>query len=109
MAEEKKSEPKENVKDEKMLGAAVDEIHRTFADKMQGRPYLLVVTTGFDNGKDGDKTVFAAQWAWRSNVYSNRDEGGRLIEFLASQLKDAMDDPEIGIKKLYETRKEKKK
>jgi hypothetical protein len=107
MAEEKKSVQKENIKDEKMLGEAVDEIHRTLADKMQGRPYLLVVATGFENGKENDKTVFAAQWAWRSNVYYNKDEGSKLMEFLTTQLADAADDPDIGIKKSYAAQKKK--
>jgi len=102
MAEEKKPEkPKADPKDEKLLGAAVDEIHRTLADRMMGRPYLLVVTSGFETGKEGDNKIFAAQWAWRSNVYSNREEGEKLADFLSSQLKDAVEDSEIGIKKSY--------
>ena len=110
MAEEKKAEkPVADPKDAKMLGEAVDEIHGMLADRMKGRPYLLVVSSGFENGKDGDKTVFAAQWAWRSNVYKNRDVGGKLMEFLSSQLSDAVNDSEIGIKKSYAEEKEKEK
>ncbi|MFA6490000.1 MAG: hypothetical protein WCT52_04960 [Candidatus Micrarchaeia archaeon] len=109
MAEEKKSVQKDDVKSESMLGSAVDEIHRTLADKMKGRPYLLVVATGFDNGKEGDSTIFAAQWAWRSNVYYNKEEGDKLMEFLTSQLSDAANDPEIGIRKTYAAEKDKEK
>lgn len=105
MAEEKRPKPEEDIKDEKMLGAAVDDIHRILVDKMKGRPYLLVVTTGFENGKDGDRTVFAAQWAWRSNVYYNKDSGGKLMEFLTSQLPDVAQDPEVGVHKAYKIEK----
>ena len=101
MAEGKKPEPKDDAKDEKMLGPAVDEIHRTLADKMKGRPYLLIVASGFESGKEKDKTVFAAQWAWRSNVYKDKEEGGKLVTFLISQLPDVLDDSEIGVRKSY--------
>ena len=101
MADEKKPKAEENAKDEKMLGPAVDEIHRTLADKMKGRPYLLIVASGFESGKEKDKTVFAAQWAWRSNVYKDKEEGGKLMTFLISQLPDVLDDSEIGVRKSY--------
>lgn len=101
MAEEKNQKKELDPKDEKMLGEVADELNRILLDRMKGRPYLLVLTTGFEAEKKGEETVFAAQWAWRTNVYIKGESGEKLMDFLASQLRQVVDDPQDGIGRFY--------
>lgn len=87
--------------EENRLGEIVTKLHGQLADEMKGRPYLMVVTTGYEIGKDGEKSLMAAQWAWRSNVYLCKDEGKAIMGFLVGQLSEAAEHPEGGIKKQY--------
>lgn len=102
MAEKKdgKKTEKKFAQEEK-LGELLTKFNGELADAMAGRPYLMVVTTGYEIGKDGEKSLMAAQWGWRSNVFLDKDEGKRIMEFLLSQLKDAETHPENGVKKQY--------
>ncbi|MEM4633681.1 MAG: hypothetical protein QW275_00845 [Candidatus Anstonellaceae archaeon] len=96
-------EKEENTKlsDEKKLGEVVSKLNETLMEEMKGRPYLLIVTTGYEIGKEGEKSLLASQWAWRSNVYINAPESKTLMDFLVGQLKDAVEHPENGVKKQY--------
>jgi len=98
--EDKKAE-KMTFSEEKKLGELVTKLHGQLADEMKGRPYLMVVTTGYEIGKEGEKSLMAAQWAWRSNVFIDRPESKPLMNFLVGQLSDATDHPENGVKKQY--------
>ena len=99
MAKEEKKPGK--FSEEGKLSEIVNKAHGEIADSMNGRPYLLVVATGYEIGKEGEKSLLAAQWAWRSNVYKDKEEGGKLMTFLISQLPDVLDDSEIGVRKSY--------
>ena len=99
MAKEEKKPGK--FSEEGKLSEIVNKAHGEIADSMNGRPYLLVVATGYEIGKEGEKSLLAAQWAWRSNVFVDRPESGKLMEFLAGQLREVADHPESGVKKSY--------
>ncbi len=104
MADKKNKEKEEKKKfpDEDKLPKLMEKVHGEFLDGMKGRPYLMVVASGYEIGKDGDKSKIAAQWSWRSNLFVNSEEAKSLMKFLISQLKDAVDHPEGGIKKKYD-------
>ena len=101
MAEKKDGEQPKQYPEEEKLGKIVDKINGELADEMKGRPYLFVVATGYELGKEGVTSRLAAQWSWRSNVYVGKEEGKALMEFLSNQLRDAAGHPETGIRKVY--------
>ena len=100
---EKKDEKKQEKKagQDALLGDMLDRFNGELADAMAGRPYLLMLTTGYEIGKEGEKSLLAAQWGWRSNVFVGNDDGKKIMEFLLSQLRDAETHPENGVKKQY--------
>ena len=83
------------------LTELIDKANTVLLNGMAGRPYMLVVTSGYEIGRDGEKHTLSSQWSWRSNVFINTKESAHLADFLASQLKDVVDHPEGGIKKKY--------
>ncbi|MCX6769261.1 MAG: hypothetical protein NT051_01125 [Candidatus Micrarchaeota archaeon] len=109
MAEEKKKKDKEGMvlksTGEQRLHEIVTELDSQLRKEMGTRPYLITVTTGYEIGKDGGKSVLAAQWSWRSNVIVEGTDSETLIGFLTGQLKDAVENPENGIKKKYARKK----
>ncbi|VVC00301.1 Uncharacterised protein [uncultured archaeon] len=95
--------------DEEKIRKLVEETNEKFLKEMDGKPYLFVVSTLHEVGRDGDKSRLAAQWNWRSNIDS-REEGrakkevetGRtLMKFLSDRLNEVVNHPEYGIKKKY--------
>ncbi|MFA6328082.1 MAG: hypothetical protein WCY41_01405 [Candidatus Micrarchaeia archaeon] len=101
MAENKKGEKKIDFANDKKLAELLEKLDKEFMKEMAGRPYLLVATSGYEIGRDGDKSTLASQWSWRSNVLVGSEEGGKMADFLAGQLKDVADHPEYGVKKRY--------
>jgi hypothetical protein len=91
----------EKFSEEKKLVELANKFNDELLEKMNGRPYLLVIASGFEIGKKEDKSLFTSQWTWRSNVFIGKEESKKLMEFLISQLKDAVEDQENGIKKKY--------
>jgi len=98
-----KAETKEQAvyKDEKMLGEALTRLNDELLKEMKARPYLIVVASGYEIGKEGELSKFAPQWAWRSNVFVNNEGGKKIVEFLSNQLGDAVEHPEKGVKAQY--------
>ena len=90
---------------EKKLPELMEKLDELLRKEMPGRPYLLTVTTGYEIGKDGEKTTLAAQWSWRSNVIVGKDDAVMVSEFLSNQLKDVVEHPEYGVKKNYSKNK----
>ncbi len=101
MADKKKEETKVDFANDKKLTELLEKVDKEFQKEMAGRPYLLVATSGYEIGKDGDKSTLAAQWSWRSNVLIGKEDADKMAEFLAGQLKDVSDHPEYGVKKRY--------
>ena len=87
--------------DEKKLGEALTRLNEGLSKEMGIRPYLIVIASGYEIGKEGELSKFAPQWAWRSNVFVNNESGKQLIGFLSSQLGDAVERPEKGVKAQY--------
>ena len=104
MAEKKNA--KTELTPEQKLSGAVDNANKIIREEMNGRPYLLIVTTGYEIEKLADKSRLAAQWSWRSNVLVNSEEGAVVMNFLSDQLKDVVEHPEAGIKKKYAAAKQ---
>jgi hypothetical protein len=101
MADKKKDEKKTDFANDKKLSELLERLDKEFLKEMAGRPYLLVATSGYEIGKDGDKSTLASQWSWRSNVLIGTEDSDKMAEFLAGQLKDVSDHPEYGVKKRY--------
>ena len=101
MADKKKEERKIDFANDDKLAKLLERLDKEFLKEMAGRPYLLVATSGYEIGKDGDKSTLAAQWSWRSNVLIGTEDSDKMAEFLAGQLKDVSDHPEYGVKKKY--------
>ncbi|MFA6907978.1 MAG: hypothetical protein WC263_04080 [Candidatus Micrarchaeia archaeon] len=102
MAENKKKEEKKiDFANDDKLAKLLEKFDKEFAREMAGRPYLLVATSGYEIGKDGDKSTLASQWSWRSNVLIGTEDSDKMADFLAGQLKDVSDHPEYGVKKKY--------
>jgi hypothetical protein len=102
--DEKKAEEKKKgslAVGEGQLPEVVDRVNEILSKEFAGRPYLMVVATGYEIGNDGDKSTFAAQWSWRSNVIMGSEGGERLATFLSDQLQEAANHPENGVKKTY--------
>lgn len=100
-AQKDENEGQTTYKDEKALGKTLTRLNDELLKEMKTRPYLIVVASGYEVGKDGELSKFAPQWAWRSNVFVNNEGGKRIVEFLADQLKDAVEHPEKGVKAQY--------
>ncbi len=104
MADKKKLE-----EDEKKIGELTDRLNALVLEEVNGRPYLLMLSTLYEVEREGDKSKIAAQWNWRSNIDSrieNRKEsdieaGKAMMRLLVEQLKDVSDRPKIGIKTHY--------
>ncbi|MFA5929396.1 MAG: hypothetical protein WC861_00775 [Candidatus Micrarchaeia archaeon] len=102
MAENKKKEEKKiDFANDDKLAKLLEKVDAEFSKEMAGRPYLLVATSGYEIGRDGDKSTLASQWSWRSNVLIGTEDSGKMAEFLANQLKDVADHPEYGVRKKY--------
>jgi hypothetical protein len=102
MAENKKKEEKKiDFANDKRLAELLEKFDKEFLKEMAGRPYLLVATSGYEIGKDGDKSTLASQWSWRSNVLIGTEDSDKMADFLANQLKEVADHPEYGVKKKY--------
>jgi len=102
MAENRKKEDtKVDFANDKKLSELLEKLDKEFLKEMAGRPYLLVATSGYEIGKDGDKSTLASQWSWRSNVLIGTEDSDKMAEFLANQLKDVSDHPEYGVKRKY--------
>jgi len=101
MADKKKEERKIDFANDDKLAKLLEKVDKEFLKEMAGRPYLLVATSGYEIGKDGDKSTLAAQWSWRSNVLIGTEDSDKMADFLAGQLKDVSDHPEYGVKKKY--------
>ena len=102
MAENKKKEEKRiDFANDKKLAELLEKFDKEFQKEMAGRPYLLVATSGFEIGRDGDKSTLASQWSWRSNVLVGTEDSDKMAEFLANQLREVSDHPEHGVKKRY--------
>ncbi|MCX8197857.1 MAG: hypothetical protein N3F07_01530 [Candidatus Micrarchaeota archaeon] len=97
----KSEEKKERFSEEKRLGEIASKLNEKLMEEMKGRPYLMVIATGYEIGREGEKSLLASQWAWRSNVYIGAPESKTLMGFLIEQLKDAAEHEEVGIKKQY--------
>lgn len=94
---------------EEKIRALVDKFNNELIVEMDGKPYLMVLATLHEIGRDGGKSKLATQWNWRSNI-DPREEGrskkevetGRIMmKFLTERLKDVVDHPEGGLKKKY--------
>jgi hypothetical protein len=105
MADEKKEEKGTKFAGEKKLPELAAKCEAILKEEMPGRPYLMVITTGYEIGKSGEKTTLAAQWSWRSNVIIGKDDAEPVAEFLSGQLQDAVNHPEYGVKKAYAKKK----
>lgn len=102
MAEPKKEEKaKPTGIGQNQLSEVVDKANELLLKELSTRPYLVVVATGFEMGRDGEKTILAAQWSWRSNVIAGSEDGEKMADFLAGQLREAVEQPEKGVKKFY--------
>ena len=101
MADKKKDEKKIDFANDKKLTELLEKFDKEFMKEMAGRPYLLVATSGFEIGRDGDKSTLASQWSWRSNVLIGTEDSDKMADFLANQLKEVADHPELGVKKKY--------
>ena len=102
MAENKKKEEKKiDFANDNRLAELLEKLDKDFMKEMAGRPYLLVATSGYEIGRDGDRSTLASQWSWRSNVLIGTDDSDKMAEFLANQLKEVSDHPEYGVKKRY--------
>ena len=102
MAENKKKEEKKtDFANDKKLAELLEKFDGEFLKEMAGRPYLLVATSGYEIGRDGEKSTLASQWSWRSNVLIGTEDSDKMAEFLANQLKEVSDHPEYGVKKKY--------
>jgi len=102
MAENKKKEEKKiDFANDKKLSELLEKFDGEFMKEMAGRPYLLVATSGYEIGKDGDRSTLASQWSWRSNVLVGTEDSEKMADFLANQLKDVSDHPEYGVKRKY--------
>ncbi|MCX6770619.1 MAG: hypothetical protein NTX79_01045 [Candidatus Micrarchaeota archaeon] len=102
MAENRKKEEKKiDFANDKKLSELLEKFDREFTKEMAGRPYLLVATSGYEIGRDGDKSTLASQWSWRSNVLVGTEDSDKMAEFLANQLKEVSDHPAYGVKKKY--------
>jgi hypothetical protein len=99
MAENDKE--KDMKKEEERLSKTVKKLDDLVRADLDARPYLLVVATGFPLETKGEVSTLAPQWSWRSNVIVGREESERVMDFLADQLKDAVEDKECGIRKKY--------
>jgi predicted DsbA family dithiol-disulfide isomerase len=97
----KKEEKKTEFAGEKKLGELLEKFDKEFRKEMEGRPYLLTVTSGYMIGQENDKATLAAQWSWRSNVIIGGEDSERMVEFLTGQLKEVAEHPEYGVKKKY--------
>ena len=97
----KKEEKKLDFANDRKLTELLEKFDREFSKEMAGRPYLLVATSGFEIGRDGDKSTLASQWSWRSNVLIGTTDSDKMADFLANQLKDVADHPELGVRKKY--------
>ena len=106
MAEQEKTEKK--FADDKKLGELLAKANEQIGKELKGRPYLLVIASGYpvEYSESEGKSKLAAQWSWRSNVIVNNEDGPRVMEFLAEQLKDVTDHPESGIKAKYTSAKQ---
>jgi len=101
MAEKKKDEKKIDFANDDRLAKLLEKVDKDFLKEMAGRPYLLVATSGYEIGRDGEKSTLASQWSWRSNVLIGTEDSDKMAEFLANQLKEVSDHPEYGVKKKY--------
>jgi len=97
----KKEEKKIDFANDKKIAELLEKFDKEFLKEMAGRPYLLVATSGYEIGRDGDKSTLASQWSWRSNVLVGTPDSDKMAEFLANQLKEVADHPEYGVKKKY--------
>ena len=102
MAEnKKKDEKKADFANDNKLAELLEKVDKEFLKEMAGRPYLLVATSGYEIGRDGEKSTLAQQWGWRSNVLIGTEDSGKMADFLANQLKEVADHPEYGVKRKY--------
>ena len=101
MADKKNEEKRKEIANDKKLAELLEKFDKEFHKEMAGRPYLLVATSGFEIGRDGEKSTLASQWSWRSNVLVGTEDSDKMAEFLAGQLKDVAEHPEYGVKKKY--------
>ncbi|MFA6214295.1 MAG: hypothetical protein WC717_03390 [Candidatus Micrarchaeia archaeon] len=97
----KKDEKKDEISGDNKLAVLLEKLDKEFLKEMAGRPYLLVATSGYEIGRDGDRATLAAQWSWRSNVLVGKEDSDKMAEFLANQLKDVSEHPEYGVKRKY--------
>lgn len=102
---EKKTEKKDKFAGEEKLSEAVGKIDAELRKELGTRPYLLVVATGYELGREGHDVTLAAQWSWRSNVIIGGTDSEKMAEFLSNQLKEAVEHPEHGVKKTYSKKK----
>ena len=98
---EKNESKEQTYADEKKLGEALTRLNEEFSKEMKTRPYLIAIASGYEIKKEGEVSQFAPQWAWRSNVFVENEGGKKVVEFLASQLEDVLENPERGVKKQY--------
>jgi len=101
MADKKKEEKKIDFANDDKLAKLLEKFDKEFNKEMAGRPYLLVATSGYEIGRDGEKSTLASQWSWRSNVLIGTEDSDKMTDFLANQLKEVSDHPEYGVKKKY--------
>ncbi len=112
MAEKKASEarsPEEIAKDEAKIKEMIEKFNEQLLVEMNGKPYLLVLSTLHEISREGDESKLAAQWNWRSNI--NASEEGRskkevetsrtLMKYLSERLHDVVNNPTMGLKKKY--------
>jgi hypothetical protein len=97
----KKEEKKTTITGQEKIPELLAKANEVFAKEMVGRPYLLVVASGFEIGNEGNRSRIAAQWAWRSNVIVGSEDGPAVADFFCNQLREVADDQKHGVKAKY--------
>ncbi len=95
--------------DEEKMTKLVDELNRKIMEQVDGRPYLLVLSSLYEIERQEGKSKVAGQWNWRSNIKSadegrskeNIETGKQLMSLLVDQIGDSVDRKEIGINERY--------
>ncbi|MCX6773215.1 MAG: hypothetical protein NTV88_05635 [Candidatus Micrarchaeota archaeon] len=91
------------------ISEIVNRFNTELISEMNGKPYLLVLATLHEVGREGGKSKLATQWNWRSNINASTEgrpekdvEAGKIMmKFLTERIPDVVNHPEGGIKKKY--------